>query len=48
MEDHPGNCYCADCVPNWPVTREEEEQQRQQELAEQFETIAPTPLPAKD
>jgi hypothetical protein len=48
MNKHPDNCQCADCVPNWPDTSAEDEQQRQKDMAEQLAAIAPTPPPAKN
>jgi hypothetical protein len=37
MEEHPEWCCCADCMPDFPLTCNEVEEQRQQELAEQVE-----------
>lgn len=49
MKKHPDDCCCADCIPNWPDTSQEDEQLRQEEMAEQIEAaIGLAPLPAKN
>jgi hypothetical protein len=47
MKEHPDDCCCADCMPDWPCTRQEVEQQREQDHAEQLEGAGLISLPAR-